>query len=106
MTAFDDMQDALFGDINLGVDAVYRNPPAAQPGVAVRLLFLNQADEEMNAGLSRGQKPVVKAELRASEVPLPAIGASLTIGARVLTLSSADRDRDRALHILTLREAP
>jgi hypothetical protein len=106
MTAFDLMNDALFHDANLGVDAVYRDPPSAPTGPTVRLLFTTQADQEANLGMARGQKPQVIAEVRASDVPAPAKDATLTLGARVLTIAAIERDRERLVFRLTLREAP
>ena len=103
-TAFDLMNDALFHDVNLGVDAVYRDPPTEPTGPTVRLLFATQADTEANLGMARGQKPQVVAEVRASDIAAPAKGATLTLGARVLTIAATERDRERLIHRLTLRE--
>jgi hypothetical protein len=104
-TAIDLMHDALFHDVNFSVDAVYRDPPTAPDGVSVPVLFVNQADSEAPLGQARGRKPQVVVELRAADIAEPAIGATLTIGTRVLTIAASERDRDRLIHRLTLREA-
>lgn len=100
MSAFDDAADraAAAGFRTFGDAATY-TPPAGDP-VAVKVVR-RQPSAEVAFGGAGFQGVAWEADLRASEVAAPAVGATLTIGAESFTVAAAPR-QDATGRIFTL----
>lgn len=101
MTVFDTMVDTLFADPNLAVAATFQHGTVAPVGC---LVALKRPDREAALFASGGVVAELVAEVRASEVPAPVEGDTLTIAGTVYTIRRPERDRDRLVWSLPLRE--
>ena len=89
MTAFSTAAAALLGDLNLGVDALYR-PGGGGPGVGIRVIRERPTAETQAFGakLRAGAELL---HLRVADAPALAKGDTVTIGTETLTVQGAPR---------------
>ena len=100
MTAFAVALDALFADVNLGLDATWY--PAGGAPVPVRVI--RKAPDEVTAfGAGQILSETTIIDVRVSEMPNPKPGDGISIGTENYTIQGEPRrDRDRLLWILEL----
>jgi len=100
MNAFAVSIDALFADVNLGLDATWY--PAGGAPVPVRVI--RKAPDEVTAfGAAQILSETTLVDVRTSEMANPKPGDGVTIGAEDFTIQGEPkRDRDRLLWTLEL----
>lgn len=103
MTAFSAIVDALFGDPNIGREAVY----IADGGTPVLVHSVSrQADAITDFGDARLWSQATRIDLRVAEVPAPRSGDRLEIdGDAFLIQGEPVRDRERLVWTVDLRPA-
>jgi len=103
MTAFAAVVDALFGDPNIGREAVYTSDGGAP--LLVRVVS-RQADAISDFGDARLWSETTRIDLRVAEVPAPRPGDRLEIeGDAFLVQGEPARDRERLVWTVDLRPA-
>ena len=98
MTAFADAMAAIVADPNLGAPAVYRTGGAGD-GIAIRVVR-SAPDEVIDAFGTTLVRPTDVLLVAASDVPVPAKGDVVLVGAETLTVLAAIRDPVGAAHRL------
>ena len=100
MNAFAVALDALFADVNLGLDATwYPAGGAPQPVRVIR----KAPDEVTSFGSAQILSETTIIDVRVSEMPDPKPGDGISIGAENFTiLGEPRRDRDRLIWTLEL----
>lgn len=94
MTVFSAAVNVIFADPNMAADCAYRTG-GADPAVTVRVIR-NRPDDMVSFGQSRVVTETVIFDVRASDVALPVLGDTLTIGAEVFEVIAAPSiDRER-----------
>jgi len=94
--------DAIFGDPNIAVDAIYRSGGAGD-GVPARVI-LRRPDVIGQWGSVPFVAAAVYVDVRAADVPTPSIGDTLTIGPDVVVVHSEPvRDSSRLIWSLEAR---
>lgn len=102
MTAFAAAMDAIFADPNMAADAVYR-VQGLPPDVPCRVIR-KAPDDLTDFGAARIRSETTQVDVRVSEVPTPAKGDRLTIGAEVFVVQGDPlQDRERLVWTLNLR---
>ena len=100
MTANAVALDALFADVNLGLDATWY--PAGGAPVPIRLIR-RAPDEVTSFGSARILSETTLIDVRVAEMANPQPGDGISIGAENFTIQGEPRrDRDRLLWILEL----
>ena len=95
MNAFAVALDALFADVNLGLDATWY--PAGGAPVPVRVIR-KAPDEVTSFGSARILSETTLIDVRISEMPNPKPGDGISIGAENFTIQGEPRrDRDRLI---------
>ena len=84
MDAFSAAIDALFADLNIGRDALWRTGGAGA-GTIVRIIS-KRPDQAANFGDSRVLMPTMLIDVRRSEVPAPTSGDSVEIDAETFEI--------------------
>lgn len=84
MQAFEAALATLFADPNIARDAIWR-ASGVGVGIAVRAVT-KRPDQLVGFGASRAVVPTVLIDLRVTEVALPAIGDTVTIGSTIYTI--------------------
>lgn len=103
MTAFAAVVDALFGDPNIGREAVYIDDGGAPVLVCV---VSRQADAISDFGDARLWSETTRIDLRVAEVPAPRPGDRIEIdGEAFLIQGEPVRDRERLVWTVDLRPA-
>lgn len=102
MTAFSAAIAAIFRDPNLAADAVYR-VQGLPPDVPCRVIR-KSPDDLTDFGAARIRSETTQVDVPVSEVPTPAKGDRLTIGAEVFVVQGDPlQDRERLVWTLNLR---
>ena len=103
MSIFADVIDTLFGDPNMGRDAVY----TLEGGVAVLVrVVARRADDTTGFGDARIWSETTRVDLRVAEVANPRPGDRLEIdGEAFLIQGEPVRDRERLVWTIDLRPA-
>jgi len=103
MSAFAAALDALFADVNLGLDATWY--PAGGAPVPVRVI--RKAPDEVTAfGAAQILSEATLVDARVSEMANPRPGDGISIGTDTFTIQGEPkRDRDRLLWTLELVRA-
>ncbi len=100
MNAFAVALDALFADVNLGLDATWY--PAGGAPVPIRVIR-KAPDEVTSFGSAQILSDTTLVDVRVSEMPDPKPGDGISIGADNFTIQGEPkRDRDRLLWTLEL----
>ncbi len=100
MNAFAVALDALFADVNLGLDATWY--PSGGAPVPVRVIR-KAPDEVTRFGAAQILSDTTLVDVRVSEMPNPKPGDGISIGAENFTIQGEPRrDRDRLLWTLEL----
>jgi len=100
MNAFAAAMDALFADVNLGLDATWY--PAGGAPVPVRVIR-KAPDEVTGFGAAQILSETTLVDVRVSEIPDPKPGDGISIGADNFTIQGEPkRDRDRLIWTLEL----
>ena len=100
MNAFAAALDALFQDVNLGLDATWY--PAGGAPVPIRAIR-KAPDEVTSFGSAQILSETTLVDVRVSEIPDPKPGDGISIGADNFTIQGEPkRDRDRLLWTLEL----
>jgi hypothetical protein len=86
MTAFAAGIDALFGDGNVGEDALWRRGGSGD-GIAVRVIR-KSPDAVVGFGDSRAILPTVMIDVRSCEIEAPASGDTVEIASTVFVISA------------------
>ena len=103
MNAFAVALDALFADVNLGLDATWY--PAGGAPVPVRVIR-KAPDEVTSFGSARILSETTLIDVRISEMPNPKPGDGISIGAENFTIQGEPRrDRDRLIWTIELAPA-
>ena len=103
MTAFAVALDALFADVNLGLDATWY--PAGGAPVPVRVIR-KAPDEVTSFGAAQILSETTLVDVRVSEMANPKPGDGISIGAENFAIQGEPkRDRDRLLWTLELVQA-
>ena len=103
MTAFAAVVDALFGDPNIGREAVYTSDGGAP--LLVRVVS-RQADAISDFGDARLWSETTRVDLRVAEVPAPRPGDRLEMGGDAFLIQGEPiRDRERLVWTVDLRPA-
>jgi hypothetical protein len=84
MSVFSDAADIIFTDPNISDAALWRAGGAGAPQ-AVRIVR-KRPDEIVGFGASRAVRPTVLIDVRQSEVAMPMISDTVTIGSSVYTI--------------------
>lgn len=84
MSVFSDAADIIFTDPNISDAAQWRAGGTGAPQ-AVRIVR-KRPDEIVGFGASRAVRPTVLIDVRQSEVAMPMIGDTVTIGSSVYTI--------------------
>jgi len=100
MNAFAAAMDALFADVNLGLDATwYPAGGAPQPVRVIR----KAPDELTGFGAAQILSDTTLIDVRTSEMPTPKPGDGISIGADNFTIQGEPkRDRDRLIWTVEL----
>lgn len=84
MDAFAVATDALFADPNIAQNAIWRAGGVGD-GVTVRVVA-KRPDQIVGFGGGRAVRPTVLIDVRQSDVAMPGIGDTVTIGSTVYTI--------------------
>lgn len=104
MSAFATAIDAIFGDPNMAVDAVWREQGVG-PVTNVRIIR-KSPDDITDFGAARILTETTAVDVRVSEIALPRINDRLDIGLeRFVIQANPRRDRERLVWTLDLRPA-
>jgi hypothetical protein len=102
MNAFATAIDRIFADANMAVDAIWV-AGGTGPAVAVRVIR-KSPDEITSFGAGRLLSETTLLEARAAEMPTPAPGDLMQIGAETFTLQGEPKlDRERLIWTLNMR---
>ena len=102
MNAFATAIDRIFADTNMAVDAIWL-AGCLGPGVAVRVIR-KSPDEITHFGAGRILSETTLLEARVADVPTPAPGALIRIGAEDFLVQSEPKlDRERLIWTLNMR---
>lgn len=103
MSAFAKAIDDLFGDPNIGRDAVY----TPDGGTAVRVrIIARRADEVTGFGEARLWSETTRVDLRLAEVPNPRAGDRIEVDGETFIIQGEPvRDRERLVWTVDLRPA-
>jgi len=100
MNAFAVALDALFADVNLGLDATWY--PSGGAPVPIRVIR-KAPDEVTSFGAAQILSETTLVDVRVSEIPDPKPGDGIAIGAENFTIQGEPkRDRDRLIWTLEL----
>lgn len=104
MNAFATAMNVIFADANLAVDALWF-AGGAGPGVAVRVIR-KSPDEITPFGAGRVLSETTQLDVRVADMPTPAPGDVIQIGAETFTLQGEPKlDRERLIWTLNTRKA-
>ncbi len=102
MTAFAAAIAAIFRDPNMAADAVYR-AQGLPPDVPCRIIR-RSPDELTDFGAARVRSETTQVDVRVAEVPTPANGDRIIIGAETFAVQGDPlQDRERLVWTLNLR---
>ena len=104
MNAFATAIDRIFADANMAVDALWL-AGGTDPGVTVRVIR-KSPDEITPFGAGRISSETTQMEARVADLPTPASGDLIQIGAETFTLQGEPKlDRERLIWSLNMRTA-
>jgi hypothetical protein len=104
MNAFATAMNVIFADINMAVDAIWF-AGATGPGVAIRVIR-KSPDEITPFGAGRIRSETTMLDARVAEMPSPAPGDLVRIGAEDFILQGEPKlDRERLIWTLNTRSA-
>ena len=104
MNAFTTAMNVIFADANIAVDALWF-AGGAGPGVAVRVIR-KSPDEITPFGAGRVLSETTQLDVRVADMPAPAPGDLIRIGAEDFVLQGEPKlDRERLIWTLNTRKA-